>query len=596
MGLTVHFEVLNQLGTPMMYSSSLATRPAAGIAGRIFFRTDSPYGVYRDNGSSWDQIAGSGGGGLTGSGTATQVAYFDAATNLTSSANLYWDATNSRLGINTATPGVALDIHSATGTVLHANNTTLGNALMNFQLQGTGKWQIGNVYSGGTNYFRIYDQLNSTERLKIQNTGQIDLTGWFIDTNTITGITGTTPSALPSSTVSNNFTYNSGITTSASVNTIGLLTDNTLNYSDANTINVTSYNTSVLQRNNLTFGTAAASITYTQAAAGIRALTNTQNQYIQNGANSGTISHYANFQILGDQKTGAGLTTFTNRYGLLINDFNEFTAGNTYTNRWGIYQAGLNESNFFAGKVGIGSGYIPSALQLDVIGTARIQGNLTTTNSFILPYAAGNITTNALSWGSTIGLYLDNSFFFLGDSFNSGICLNNSASLTNPVFFTKLNQNTYLKNSLSASSYTLKIVNDFNDLANTFSGILFSTGSGNTTTTRGKGALVYNQDGTGFNKGDFYFLQNNLADTTIASLSNAVIAIKNNGNLVVGSTTSSASAILEAVSTTKGFLPPKMTTAQKNAISSPVAGLIVYDTTLNKLGVFTTAWETITSV
>jgi len=56
-----------------------------------------------------------------------------------------------------------------------------------------------------------------------------------------------------------------------------------------------------------------------------------------------------------------------------------------------------------------------------------------------------------------------------------------------------------------------------------------------------------------------------------------------------------ASAILQADSTTRGFLPPRMTTTQKNAIATPAAGLVVYDTTLAKLCVYTTAWETITS-
>ena len=36
------------------------------------------------------------------------------------------------------------------------------------------------------------------------------------------------------------------------------------------------------------------------------------------------------------------------------------------------------------------------------------------------------------------------------------------------------------------------------------------------------------------------------------------------------------SAILDASSTTKGFLPPRMTHAQKNAISNPAAGLIIW--------------------
>lgn len=57
-----------------------------------------------------------------------------------------------------------------------------------------------------------------------------------------------------------------------------------------------------------------------------------------------------------------------------------------------------------------------------------------------------------------------------------------------------------------------------------------------------------------------------------------------------------ASAIMQADSTSRGFLPPRMTTTQKNAIASPAVGLVVYDTTLNKLCVYTTAWETITSV
>lgn len=50
-------------------------------------------------------------------------------------------------------------------------------------------------------------------------------------------------------------------------------------------------------------------------------------------------------------------------------------------------------------------------------------------------------------------------------------------------------------------------------------------------------------------------------------------------------------------STTQGFLPPRMTTTQKNAIASPAEGLIVYDSTLGKLCVRTAAaWETITSL
>jgi hypothetical protein len=52
---------------------------------------------------------------------------------------------------------------------------------------------------------------------------------------------------------------------------------------------------------------------------------------------------------------------------------------------------------------------------------------------------------------------------------------------------------------------------------------------------------------------------------------------------VGGSAAAQASAILQADSTTRGFLPPRMTTTEKNAIASPAAGLVVYDSTTNKL-------------
>jgi hypothetical protein len=69
------------------------------------------------------------------------------------------------------------------------------------------------------------------------------------------------------------------------------------------------------------------------------------------------------------------------------------------------------------------------------------------------------------------------------------------------------------------------------------------------------------------------------------------------GNLGIGTTSPSASAILDAQSTTKGVRMPNMTTTQKNAIASPAAGLMVFDTTLAKLCVYSgSAWQTITSV
>lgn len=51
-----------------------------------------------------------------------------------------------------------------------------------------------------------------------------------------------------------------------------------------------------------------------------------------------------------------------------------------------------------------------------------------------------------------------------------------------------------------------------------------------------------------------------------------------NASSAIGSLTADPSAILNLESTSKGFLIPRMTTAQRLAISSPTNGLVVYDT------------------
>jgi len=64
------------------------------------------------------------------------------------------------------------------------------------------------------------------------------------------------------------------------------------------------------------------------------------------------------------------------------------------------------------------------------------------------------------------------------------------------------------------------------------------------------------------------------------------------GSAGIGTTTPAASAVLDVSSTTKGLLPPRMTTIQRDAIAAPAAGLTVYNTVTNKLNTWNgTSWD-----
>lgn len=89
------------------------------------------------------------------------------------------------------------------------------------------------------------------------------------------------------------------------------------------------------------------------------------------------------------------------------------------------------------------------------------------------------------------------------------------------------------------------------------------------------------------------FVLNNDLTTSGKTASLSILAAD---TVVYGPKQNSVSAAFQVVSTTQGLGAPSMTTAQKNAISSPIAGLIIFDTDLGKLCIYTgAAWQTITS-
>jgi hypothetical protein len=61
--------------------------------------------------------------------------------------------------------------------------------------------------------------------------------------------------------------------------------------------------------------------------------------------------------------------------------------------------------------------------------------------------------------------------------------------------------------------------------------------------------------------------------------------IHSSGAVIVGTGAPNAAAQFQVDSVLRGFLPPRMSTAQRDAIASPPDGLMLYNNTTNKLQV-----------
>ena len=117
------------------------------------------------------------------------------------------------------------------------------------------------------------------------------------------------------------------------------------------------------------------------------------------------------------------------------------------------------------------------------------------------------------------------------------------------------------------------------------SGAFRSVGTSAATIERNVGNLIFSAN-TGLSGSYASFTPNNIMTVSGA-----------NSNVGIGTTTPSSKAILDLTSTTKGLLLPRMTTTQRDAITSPDAGLIIYNTTSNKLNFYNgSAWEVVTSL
>jgi hypothetical protein len=105
--------------------------------------------------------------------TSGSVPFIGASGALTQdNSNLFFDDTNNRLGIATASPTTALDVFGS-GIIGRINATSTNNSFLGFASNGTNKWSAGNVQSD--HRFRIFSEANSAELITILQTGEFGI-------------------------------------------------------------------------------------------------------------------------------------------------------------------------------------------------------------------------------------------------------------------------------------------------------------------------------------------------------------------------------------------------------------------------------------
>ena len=148
---------------------------------------------------------------VTGTGTATRVAFWDSASSLSSNSNLYWDNINSWLGISNTIPIAPIDLGSGTGAAGSISKIALySSPLYGTYGLGVSAAQLDYV-SGGAHVF--YRNSPTTDELfRIGNTGTLTaaslagsgtrmvtasstgvISTQAIPLGTVTGVTATSP-------------------------------------------------------------------------------------------------------------------------------------------------------------------------------------------------------------------------------------------------------------------------------------------------------------------------------------------------------------------------------------------------------------------
>ena len=161
----------------------------------------------------------------------------------------------------------------------------------------------------------------------------------------------------------------------------------------------------------------SATITMTQGGSGIRTMSALTGLFYvpTTAATTSTITHAAGIRSYLYSDNTANLYTITNYYAALLGDTKEFMPTNI-TNRWGIYQEGISDKNWFAGSINMPTGTATSRTgnATLVAGTVTVSNTSVTSSTIVMltrKTSGGTIGTSitySLSAGASFTITSDN--------------------------------------------------------------------------------------------------------------------------------------------------------------------------------------------
>jgi Chaperone of endosialidase len=157
------------------YSSTASNTPTAGnlVAGELAINTNDGKLYYKDSGGVVQTLASKATGSI--GGTSTQVQY-NSSGSLAGSANFVWDITNSRLGINTASPAYPLDV---SGTIRGTGNIFAGDGSAFVFGTATTAYLSGSSSSNVLTFIT-----SSAEKMRIDTSGNLLVGGTTVRDST----------------------------------------------------------------------------------------------------------------------------------------------------------------------------------------------------------------------------------------------------------------------------------------------------------------------------------------------------------------------------------------------------------------------------